>query len=236
MSTAAPVVGSRPPAGYHANERPEMLGFVPRTARRVLDVGCGEGRFAAAVRARLGAEAWGIELDSEAALRAAARLDHLVAGDVRERIDELPNAHFDAICLNDVLEHLADPEGLLRRLGPKLATGGVVVASIPNVRFLPTLWDLAVRGEWRYADEGILDRTHLRFFTRRSIPRLFGESGYEVRRLEGINAKSFLKFRVVNWATLGRLADTRYLQFACVAALRRDGADTLERPHASPID
>ena len=80
-------------------------------------------------------------------------------------------------------------------------------------------------GEWRwdYADEGILDRTHLRFFTRSSMVRLFEEAGYPVESTQGINPTGSLKFKVVNLLTLGRWADMRYLQFACVARFPGEG-------------
>ncbi len=92
-----------------------------------------------------------------------------------------------------------------------------MVASIPNVRHFPNLWNLVVGGEWRYADEGILDRTHVRFYTRRSMGRLFAAAGYHLTRQAGITPTRSWKFRLINLAALGRLGDTRWLQFACVA-------------------
>ena len=194
-----------------------MIRFLPADAARVLDVGCGGGIFAAGLKDRFGVEVWGIEIDPDACAAAAPRLDVLLGGDAVARASELPSAHFDCIFLNDILEHLVEPEELLRLLAGKIAPGGRLVASLPNVRHFPVLWDLAVRGRWEYVDEGILDRTHLRFYTKSSIEGMFARCGYGIERLVGINPTGSLHFRLFNLLTLGRFAETRFLQYACVA-------------------
>jgi 2-polyprenyl-3-methyl-5-hydroxy-6-metoxy-1,4-benzoquinol methylase len=82
---------------------------------------------------------------------------------------DLPEEAFDCIVCNDVLEHLITPWQVLGKLAILLKPGGHFVASIPNVQYWGVLKDLVFEGDWRYADEGVLDVTHLRFFTRRSI-------------------------------------------------------------------
>lgn len=203
--------------GYFARPRPEMVPFVPAGARRIVDVGCGQACFAARLRTERGAEVWGIELDPLAAGMAAERLDRVLTGDALACVPELPDGYFDCAVLNDLLEHLYAPEMLLRLLRAKLAPGGCLVASLPNVRHFPNLWNLVIGGEWRYTDEGILDRTHVRFFTRRSMARLFTTAGYRLTRQVGITPTRSWKFRLLNLAALGRLRDTRWLQYACVA-------------------
>lgn len=194
-----------------------MLAFVPSSARRILDVGCGTGLFASRLKKKLSAEVWGIELEPEAAALASPRLDRVLAGDVLNLFGKLPKGAFDCIVLNDILEHLVEPEALLVGLRSKLAADGRLVASIPNVRYFPNLWELVIRGRWEYSDEGILDRTHLRFFTRRSMVKLFERCGYRLQSMTGIHATCSWKFRLVNILTLGRWWDMKYLQFACVA-------------------
>ena len=194
-----------------------MLAFVPARARRILDVGCGEGVFAAGLKRERSVEVWGIELDSNAAASAADKLDRVLIGDAVQCLADLAGGAFDCVVLNDILEHLVDPEELLRGLKPKLAAGGCLVASIPNVRYFPHLWQLVVRGQWEYAAEGILDRTHLRFFTRYSLTALFGRCGYRLEQIEGIHPTGSWKFQLVNLLALGRWSDMRFLQFACVA-------------------
>jgi len=144
-------------------------------------------------------------------------------GDALDLVDGLPDDHFDCVVMNDILEHLVDPEALLRAARRVLAPGGQLVASIPNVRHFPHLYDLAVRGAWEYGDEGILDRTHLRFFTRASIQGMFTRCGYRLVRQEGINPTDAWRWRLFDLLTLGRARDMRFLQFACVAELAGKG-------------
>jgi 2-polyprenyl-3-methyl-5-hydroxy-6-metoxy-1,4-benzoquinol methylase len=210
-------------AGYYGHPRREMEPFVPPEAEAVLDVGCGAGAFAATLRgARAGRrlEIWGVELMPEAAALARGVLDEVLVGDAVARAAELPTARFDCVVLNDVLEHLAEPAPLLRQARRVLRPGGALVASLPNVRYFFNVWDLVVHGRWDYVDEGILDRTHLRFYTRSSLRRLLEDEGFAVARMQGINPTGSLKFRLFDLLTFGRCADMRWLQFACVATPR----------------
>jgi len=211
---------------YFRNLRPEMLGFIPTEASVLLEVGCGEGVFAGhlkEVRAKKDSpvEVWGVEMDAAAAGKASAVLDRVLQGDVAGVLPDLPRGYFDCLVLNDVIEHVEDPGALLRSLRPLLRPGGALVTSIPNVRYFFNVVDLAVHGRWDYTEEGILDRTHLRFFTRSSMIRLLTECGFEVETAVGINPTGSLKFRLVNLLTLGRWSDMKYLQFACLARAGR---------------
>lgn len=120
----------------------------------------------------------GIEIDPTTAADAAARLDEVIVG---RYPDDLPvDARFDCIVFNDVLEHMADPWSALEATVVHLHPGGTVVASIPNVRNVEVVYPLVTRGTWRYHDQGLLDRTHLRFFTKSSMRDLFEDSGFVV--------------------------------------------------------
>ena len=207
---------------YFENSRPEMLPFVPDSASVLLEVGCGSGAFAARFKERKAAagspvEIWGVEMDNGAARQASQVLDRVLHGDVATVGDQLPPEHFDCVILNDVIEHVTEPAALLQSLRPLLKPDGHLVASIPNVRYFFNVVDLAVHGRWEYADEGILDRTHLRFFTRSSMMTLLTENGFQVETMVGINPTGSAKFHLVNLLTLGRLSDMKYLQFACRA-------------------
>ncbi|MEP7246530.1 MAG: class I SAM-dependent methyltransferase, partial [Gammaproteobacteria bacterium] len=210
--------------------RQNVLSHVPRDARTLLDVGCNTGAFGEALKQeRPGICVWGVEPIEGAAEIAATRYDHVVTGSYPDAL-AAADAQFDCIVFNDVLEHLVDPESALKKAGELLRPGGAVVASIPNMRYLPVLRDLVTRAEWRYSSEGVLDRTHLRFFTHKSIAEMFTESGYRIVTLEGINARpTSWKFRALNLVTSNAFADLRYLQFAIVAT-RVDPLDCSDRP------
>lgn len=205
------------PDYYYLQTRSEMDRFVPSTAKRILDVGCAQGLFGQRLKERLGAEVWGLEIVPSAATIARQRLDHVLCGDVLEQFDRIQDNYFDCIIFNDVIEHLVDPYRVLLETRKKLARGGVVVCSIPNIRFFRYLFKFVVHGEWHYDESGVMDKTHLRFFTKKSIREMFESLGYRLVLLEGINPTPSWRVRLLSVATLGSFEDTRYQQFACVA-------------------
>ena len=207
---------------YFANRRDEMLPFLPQRYGRVLEVGCGEGRFTTLLAS--GTEVWGVEPDCVSAAWAARRMHRVLVGTYDRVSDELPDAYFDLVICNDVIEHMLEPEAFLGSIRRKLAVGGHVVASIPNVRHWETLFELLWQKDWRYRHSGTLDRTHLRFYTKKSILRLFQESGLEVEQIAGINQSKKrwrrLAFSLLSILTVGRLDDVRFPQFAIRGVLR----------------
>jgi hypothetical protein len=112
---------------------------------------------------------------------------------------------------------MVEPELGLEAAKARLTPGGVIVASMPNVRHVSVLRDLVVRGDFPYSELGILDRTHLRFFTRRSMERMFAACGFAVQQLSGIGMQR--RYKPVSWLA-GHLADDfLYPQYAVVAAV-----------------
>ncbi|HYC90150.1 MAG TPA: class I SAM-dependent methyltransferase [Thermoanaerobaculia bacterium] len=149
-----------------------------RTGLRVLDVGCGFATTSARIQ-QLGNQVTGIDSSPEIEAVAAKRLTRVVHGDVLDV--DLGDAQFDVIIFADVLEHLPWPVSALKRYLRWLAPGGSVLVSLPNVG----LWSVRfahLLGRWEYDETGVLDRTHLRFFTRRSARWLIGEAGLTVTR------------------------------------------------------
>ena len=207
---------AKPPTYYRA-ERLDMLKYIPAGARTTLDFGCASGGFSHLVKQKLGTEAWGVEIDAAAAQEAARKLDRVIHADALESLDRIPDEYFDCILCLDLLEHLVDPYGLLLAVKRKLTSQGVVVASIPNIRYYRMLVKLVVHGEWRYEDQGILDKTHLRFFTRKSMGDTFTQLGYEVLVLEGMHPTSSRTYRILNTLLFHALDDVKYLQYAVVA-------------------
>ena len=209
------------PEGYHTHYRYEMIDFIPESSKKILDVGCGSGIFSRELKHKFEAEVWGIEVDSEAAVLAKKIIDKVIVGDAFLSVTQVPDSYFDCIVFNDILEHLADPFTLLQNIKNKLNSNGVIVCSIPNVRHFVTLFDLLVKKQWKYTDQGILDRTHLRFFTKKSLIDMFNSLDYEILKIKGINGLNPWKFVMFNILSFGYLADTRYLQFACVVKPKR---------------
>lgn len=149
---------------------------------RILDVGAGRGRLGETMRAR-GNLVHAIELDAAAAEAARGRVDFVHCGDAT-RIAELPPpiaaGAYDRVVFADVLEHVLDPQALLFAARGLLRPGGEVVVSLPNV----ATWTMRLRllaGDFTYGDSGILDRTHLRFFTYRSARALLRSVGLEIQ-------------------------------------------------------
>ena len=157
-----------------------VVGLVP-PASRVLELGCATGCMSSVLKARLGCSVTGIELCAEAAEQARAHCERVIVGDAESLAYEqlLGSLRFDAVVVADVLEHLREPGNLLRRLRSFLTDGGCVIASIPNIAHGSVRLAL-LAGEFRYRATGLLDETHLRFFTRESIRDLFEGAGYVV--------------------------------------------------------
>ena len=202
------------PAGYYGQSRPELLSALPRPVGRVLDVGCGEGGVGRALRG-LGAT-WvaGIEPVPAAAAVAREAYDEVLVGPVEEMLDSA-EGRFDTICCYDVLEHLADPYTVLRRLREKATAGGHLHVSVPNARQVGLIKDILLRGTFGYTDAGHRDRTHLRWFTPRDIETAVADAGWEIvstghpplrrsARLDRITRGRSTQFLVGQWFVLAR--------------------------------
>ena len=174
-------------AAYHAQARPEVVAMIPVTASRILDVGCGTGALGGRLKAERSVEVIGVEMDPVAAEAAGRVLDRVHPGDIETLALPYVEGSFDGIILADILEHLRDPWGLLARLSPLLSSEGRLIASLPNVRHWSVVRGL-LEGDWTYLPAGILDRTHLRFFTRRSGQSLIESAGLCVIRTESIRS------------------------------------------------
>lgn len=210
-------VGGKP-SDYYDGTRPEMLDFVPVDAKTVLEVGCGKGFFGKSIKARQKVEVWGLEIVREVAEEAIKSLDKVIIADIEQDSIDLPRSYFDCVVFNDVLEHLKDPWGVLKSLQVNLSENGCIVASIPNIREFSTIQKLIYHKEWRYIDSGVLDRTHLRFFTRTTIEDMFQSCNYRIVKIKGIHPTGFpWKFKLFNWLMMNYFEDMKYLQFACIA-------------------
>jgi 2-polyprenyl-3-methyl-5-hydroxy-6-metoxy-1,4-benzoquinol methylase len=215
-----------------------MAEFLPDHYQKALEIGCGEGGFAASLNA--GCEIWGVEMHESSARIASQRLHRVLVGSYDAVQQDLPENYFDLVICNDVIEHMHDHDAFFDSIGRKLRDGGYLIASIPNMRYYYCLRELLLRKEWVYRDHGIMDRTHLRFFTERSIRRTLSDHGFSVEALRGINrlkgAKRVLRAMFFVVLTLGYYADILFQQFGFRAINRRnaragDSSTSTERTH-----
>ncbi|WP_258726391.1 class I SAM-dependent methyltransferase [Cellulomonas sp. NS3] len=204
--------------------------------KKVLDVGCATGYLGQAFMAN-GCSVSGVELDPEAAERAAKILDEVVVADLEDvdLVGHFGPGSFDVVVFGDVLEHLRDPERLLRRAVGLLADRGSVVISIPNVAHADLRLSL-LQGRWEYSDRGLLDRTHVQFFTRRTLLEMLRRAGLAAVEVRSTVAPPFgtelgvdpaaLPDGVVDWVRAQPDADV--YQFV-VRAVRDDAEAAVDR-------
>jgi SAM-dependent methyltransferase len=210
------------PSDYYSSPRQEVAEFLPDLPNPcVLEIGCGEGAFSTQVPAAR--EYWGVEPHLEAAIVAEKRLTRVLVKSYQSCQDDLPDRYFDLLVCNDVIEHMTDHDSFLDSVKRKLARGAYIIGSVPNVRHFSVLYRLLIKKDWPYADSGILDRTHLRFFTEESLRRSLIRAGYDLELLAGINssfgssaatrhALQRYAFRAFVWATLGYYRDIEFVQ------------------------
>ena len=167
---------------YYRGSRPDVFEIVPSGVRRVLEIGCGAGRFRANFPQEV--EYWGVEPVAEV-VREAVGLAQVHVGTLADVASSLPDGYFDLVVCNDVLEHIADTAAALATIKTKMSTHGALVGSLPNVRSVWVLLDLIFRRDWRYRDFGVLDSTHVRFFTFKSARRLLTENGFAIEVFKG---------------------------------------------------
>ncbi|MEW6330034.1 MAG: methyltransferase domain-containing protein [Pseudomonadota bacterium] len=186
---------------YFGNIRRDLIAHIRPGDHKILEIGCSSGATGHALKqAGKASEVVGVELTSEAAAIARERLDRVLQGDIEQMELPFSPGYFDYILCGDVLEHLRDPWGLLARLKTYLRDGGRVVSSIPNIRNWRVLTSLVFRGRWDYAKAGILDSTHVRFFTKRNMVEMFENAGYVVE--EVTHADFGPKARMISRLTL----------------------------------
>jgi 2-polyprenyl-3-methyl-5-hydroxy-6-metoxy-1,4-benzoquinol methylase len=172
------------PAVYFGHARREIEPLLPPFAARVLEVGCGSGATLRWLKqSGRCSHTTGIEVFAQAAELARGQVGSLHVGDAERLVQQaFAPASFDLVLCLDVLEHLVDPWAFVAHLQPLLAPGGVVLASIPNVRHARVVLPLLLQGRWQYADAGQLDRTHLRFFTRETALQLMQPTGLRLQQ------------------------------------------------------
>lgn len=187
---------------YYDNVRYDIIKLIKSPVGRVLDIGCGAGATLMHLKkTQLAQYVVGVDINAQQLKIASQRgVDEVYLSDLSGPNWPLAGVLFDRILLLDVLEHMVDPWTVVDGLTRNLAPGGQIIASIPNVQNIRVLGSLLF-GRWDYKDSGILDRTHLRFFTRRTAIQIFVSANLNVISVFHNVEKNWLP-RLLNRATL----------------------------------
>ncbi|MFH1624074.1 MAG: glycosyltransferase [Pseudomonadota bacterium] len=200
----SPVSYEKRDAAYYSHVRQDLPSMITGEPRKILEVGCAEGTMGESIKQRFDCEYVGLELNREWAFKAEKRLDRVIVADV-EKVDlkdyGIRDKHFDYIIFGDILEHLYDPWSVLYRFKQILKDDGYILASIPNARNFKMI-ELLTGGHWPYQDEGVLDSTHLRFFTLHGIKNMFTNCGYAIEDIISIQGKNFDPNKIEDTANL----------------------------------
>ena len=205
---------------YFAHARKEIEPLLPKKCGRVLEIGCGSGATLGWLRQdHQAVHTVGIEIAEAAANQARRFADDVFCLDF-ERFD-LPGGaqKFDLVLCLDVLEHMVNPWAVVDRLATRyLETGGTLIVSLPNVRHYSVVLPLLLGGRWDYQDAGLLDRTHLRFFTKATANALLSHSQFGPVSCVATGFTGWSAKRMLNTLTLGvfqELVTYQYFLSAC---------------------
>jgi 2-polyprenyl-3-methyl-5-hydroxy-6-metoxy-1,4-benzoquinol methylase len=214
------------PGVYFDQARREIEPLLPARSARVLEVGCGTGATLQWLQqqGRCGRTV-GIEIFESAAAVARGRVDEVHVGNAENLAAGLfEHASFDLVLCLDVLEHMQDPWAFVQQVHGLLKPGGTLIASIPNVRHVRVVLPLLLAGRWRYEESGILDATHLRFFTRASALALVSPPGMKVTQCLARLPPVMSKSGVANLLTLTLLRDLFTMGYLIAAQKDLPGA------------
>ncbi len=204
------------PPNYYQGNRSEVAPFLPQNYSRVLEIGCAEGLFSQNLTSN--SEKWGCEVFPHAARQASQKMEKVLVGKYSKVSQDIPDNYFDLVICNDVIEHMDDHDAFLESIKTKMKSGAFLVGSIPNLRHIRNLFKLMILKDWRYEEAGVLDKTHLRWFTEKSLRRTLKDHGFSIEKFKGINSTQNIFLKVFLWAlialSLGTQSDIQYLQFA----------------------
>jgi SAM-dependent methyltransferase len=162
---------------YEGLNKPVLL-RVPKTAKRVLDIGCGAGSMGGEIKQGINCEVIGVTYSEQEAQRASTCLDWVIISDLNS-FNTHDLGQFDCIICSHILEHLYQPQALLNHLHDNLTADGVLIVALPNVLHWKQRIEF-IRGRFRYTDGGLMDKTHFRFFDWETAHELLEQSGYQV--------------------------------------------------------
>jgi len=207
--------------GYYTDSRSEMLDFIPSDVKRILEIGCGEGSFCELLKKRRKVYYVGLELNEKVAEKARSYLDEVIVCDANEWINNKDIIDYDLVICNDVLEHMQYPDVFIKKIKEKNKKKFHIVSSLPNIRYIHALIEIVIKKDFLYKKCGVLDYTHLRFFTKKSMIDLFSKNGYEVKKIGGLNKSKGFKWSILEFVLkIINHSDVLYKQYGILACVK----------------
>ena len=198
---------------YYELSRPEIARIIVGEPKKILEIGCAAGNF----KNNIGwdCDYHGVDPSADAIEKAARKGITTYHGTYDTVKNKLPDHYFDLIIANDVIEHMECPSTFLKSIRDKLAENGYIIGSVPNVRYITNLWNLLLKRDWLYTEAGVLDNTHLRFFTPKSIARTLTEAGFSIDYLKPSGPVRYTTIKKLLYPFVFPIGiDTLYMQIA----------------------
>ena len=193
---------------YFSQVRSEIEDLLPNYSEVTLDIGCGDGATLEWIKATKRCEkTYGIEISESSYLKAKKILDETLNINIEKEKNFFMEKKFDLILVLDVIEHLIDPWKFLNLIKSRLNEGGSIIISVPNIRHYSILKDLIFFGNWEYSQSGILDRTHLRFFTKKNLKKIFKKEKLNIEILKKYPIDYSGKAKILNKISFNLFSD-----------------------------
>jgi 2-polyprenyl-3-methyl-5-hydroxy-6-metoxy-1,4-benzoquinol methylase len=218
---------------YYQSVRTDIAELLPDRVCRMLEIGCGTGNTSAWIKSKTGCWTAGVELFPSVGHEAEQKLDSVLIGDIQTISLPFETGTFDLILCLDVLEHLQDPWAVVEKLTGLLSPEGCIISSLPNTRHLSLTLPLLLKGRFDYAESGLLDKTHLRFFVRDTAVGLLESAGLRVDKI----VKNVSERSKVIYPFLGAFKEVLVFQYVMRAVRRPQAAtpfESLNVMHAMP--
>ena len=188
---------------YFSNIRKEIYSLLPKNCHNVLDLGCGNGATLGWIKdLKVCNKTYGIDI-VQPGPDTHKNIDQYLNKDLEECDYFFENTKFDLILILDVLEHLVDPDNFIKKVRNSLNDDGIIILCIPNIRHYSILKNIFIEGDFPYNETGILDKTHLRFFTNKSIKRFLNNQNLFIKETLKYPINFPSKSRILNLLTAG---------------------------------
>lgn len=197
---------------YFSVVRHDIINLIPSGKNKVLEIGCGKGLTLLEMK-KTGKAEYTVGVDIIDSDEAKRNMDEFYNLDIEN--EDLPfKDYFDIIVCGDVLEHLIDPWSAVKKLRTYLKPNGILIASIPNIREIRVLTTIFLKGNFEYADSGILDKTHLRFFCKKNMIQLFENADFKIKK---VHYDLYPTANFLNKISFGLLEEFLVIQYLIVA-------------------